>query len=222
MNIDENNIKIVVADSQYLIVEALHSIISNEPRFSLVKQVSNRYELNKFLSNETADLLITDFSLMDYDGFDEIKLIKQNYPQLAILILTNQLNNNELNEFSKSGIKNILFKTTDRDELFSAIDATIKRRKYYSGEILDMLLELGEKKNSIDEPCQLTSSEIDIVRLIAKGLTTKEIAEHRSISFHTVMTHRKNIFRKLGINNASELLMYAIKAGLIDTIEYHI
>jgi DNA-binding CsgD family transcriptional regulator len=81
---------------------------------------------------------------------------------------------------------------------------------------------LNEKKFSSEETGQLTASEIEIVRLVAEGLTTKEIAIRKHISFHTVATHRKNIFRKLGVTNASELLMYAIKAGIIDTIEYHI
>ncbi len=68
----------------------------------------------------------------------------------------------------------------------------------------------------------LTASEIEIVKLIAEGMTTKEIASRKNVSFHTIMTHRKNIFRKARVNNASELVMFAIRAGIIDTIEYQI
>jgi DNA-binding CsgD family transcriptional regulator len=88
--------------------------------------------------------------------------------------------------------------------------------------LLDILLEVDQKKNSIEETGQLTISEIEIVRLISEGLTTKEIALRKFISFHTVISHRKNIFRKLGVTSISELIMYSIKAGWINTIEYYI
>jgi DNA-binding NarL/FixJ family response regulator len=81
---------------------------------------------------------------------------------------------------------------------------------------------LNETKVVPEEPTHLTSSEIEIVRLISGGVTTKEIANQKNISFHTVNTHRKNIFRKMGVTNASELIIQAIKAGWIDNIEYFI
>jgi len=109
-----------------------------------------------------------------------------------------------------------------KEELFEALEATLKAKKYFSNELLDLLFESTEKKNQADESGQLTISEIEIVRLIADGLTTKEIASRKFISFHTVISHRKNIFRKLGVTSISELIMYSIKAGWINTIEYHI
>ena len=79
-----------------------------------------------------------------------------------------------------------------------------------------------ENKYVIEDPKYLTVSEIEIVKLIANGLTTKEIAAKRNISYHTVNTHRKNIFKKVEVSNASELIILAIKAGWIDNIEYYI
>jgi len=87
---------------------------------------------------------------------------------------------------------------------------------------MEMLFDPVGKKDFMEETGQLTNSEIEIVRMIAQGLTTKEIAVKKFLSFHTIMTHRKNILRKVGVSNASELIMYAIKTGIIDTIEYHI
>ena len=83
------------------------------------------------------------------------------------------------------------------------------------------MLEMQDKRAAV-ETGHLTPSEIEIVRLIADGLTTKEIAVRKNISFHTVMTHRKNIFRKLDVNNTSELIKYAMKANIIGDIEYYI
>jgi len=102
------------------------------------------------------------------------------------------------------------------------MESALKSRKFYSDEILDLFLDISESKYVAEDPKTLTPSEIEIVKLIADGLTTKEIASRRNISYHTVNTHRKNIFRKVEVSNASELIMLAIKAGWIDNIEYYI
>jgi DNA-binding NarL/FixJ family response regulator len=178
--------------------------------------------LLKVLDKEPCELLITDFALFDYDNIEDIQKVKQKYPALSVLILTNSAGKSEFAELSKIGIKNIIYKTADRNEILSAIDASLKGKKYYSEEILDLILEQNENKSVYEAPTHLTTSEIEIIRLIASGLTTKEIALKKNISFHTVNTHRKNIFRKMGVTNASEMIMNAIKAGWIDNIEYYI
>jgi DNA-binding NarL/FixJ family response regulator len=174
------------------------------------------------IDNSHPNLLITDFATIDYDGIDDLKNIKEKNPQLSVLILTNSITKSEFNALTRIGIKNIIYKLADKEEIFSAIEATLKSKKFYSDEILDLLLENNENKYVPEDPKYLTSSEIEIVKLIADGLTTKEIASRKNISHHTVNTHRKNIFRKVEVSNASELIMHAIKAGWINNIEYYI
>jgi len=214
--------KIIIADSQFLVVEALKSLLGNDERFFISGIANSSYELSKMLDEKSCALLIIDLVIYDCAGISELQKLKQKFPQLSILILTNTISKAEFSELTKAGIKNIIYKTADRDEIFAAIEASLKMKKYYAEEILDLMLELGESKAIPEEPTHLTSSEVEIVRLIAGGLTTKEIANLKSISFHTVNTHRKNIFRKLNVSNASELIIHAIKAGWIDNIEYFI
>jgi len=218
----DSGYKIAIADTQFLVIEALKSLLVNDERFSTIKIVSSCNELHQFLEKEMCQLLITDFALIDCDSIDDFQKIKQKFPDLAVLVLTNSINKAEFTELSKIGIKNIIYKTAERDEIFAAIDAALKGKKYFAEEILDLIIELGETKFVTEEPTHLTGSEIEIVRLIAGGLTTKEIANLKNISFHTVNTHRKNIFRKMGVSNASELIIQAIKSGWIDNIEYYI
>jgi DNA-binding NarL/FixJ family response regulator len=218
----EKVFKIAITDSQFLIVEALQSLIQTEPNYSIIGVASTHHELQKILQEKSPDLLIVDPANIDFDGLDDLKNIKIKYTQLGILILTNLVTKQEFADISRIGIKNISYKTADRDEIFAAIDATLKNKKFYSDEVLDLFLDLGEAKNSGEETKTLTPSEIEIVKLIAEGLTTKEIASKRNISYHTVNTHRKNIFRKMEVSNASELIMLAIKAGWINNIEYYI
>lgn len=214
--------KIVIADTQFLVVEALKSLLANDERLSVAGIVTTKDELLNFLVKNSIQLLITDPASLDFEQSYDLQFIKQQFPQLAILILTNSISKDEFTRLTRVGIKNILNKTAERDEILSAIDSAIKGKKFYSGEVLDLILELGENKSVMEVSVQLTISEIEIVRLIAGGMTTKEIAEKKCISFHTVNTHRKNIFRKMGVSNASELIIHAIKSGWIDNIEYFI
>jgi DNA-binding NarL/FixJ family response regulator len=218
----DDKIKIVIADSQFLVVESLKHLIKAENKYVLCGIADNRYSLVKLLQQNSPGLLITDINLIDYESQDDLKSIMAEYKNLSILILTNQVTHGELGKLLKSGIKNISLKTDEKKDLLSSIEMAVKKKKQFSGQILDMILELGENRNASDEPSGLTHSEIEIVKLIADGHTTKEIALKKYISSHTVMTHRKNIFRKLEINNVSELVMFAVRNGLISNIEYYI
>jgi DNA-binding NarL/FixJ family response regulator len=221
MTLIKEKIKVVIADSQYLITKSLHLLIDEQEKYAVVGVATNFSELTDLLKLDST-LLITDFTTIDYNGFDGLAAVIRNHSNITVLVLTNQLDKSEFNALNQIGIKNILYKTTDPDELFSAMDAAVKKRKYYSDEVLELLIDESTKKSNGGEVVSLTTSEMDIVRFIAEGLTTKEIAARKSISFHTVMTHRKNIFRKLSVNSSSELIMYAIRAGWIDNIEYYI
>lgn len=214
--------KIIIADNQFLVIEALKSLLANDEQFAISGIVDTQSELLKVLEKEQCQMLIVETALANFDEQVDLQFVKQQYPKLYVLVLTNSISKAEFTELSKIGIKNIIYKTADREEILAAFDATIKGKKYFAEEIIDMILDQSETKSVPEEPTHLTSSEIEIVRLIAGGLTTKEIANQKNISFHTVNTHRKNIFRKMGVSNASELIMQAIKAGWIDNIEYFI
>ena len=215
--------KVIIADTQFLITRSLEIVLQEENQYDVNRVVTNKKDLLKALRTEIVSILIIDYSQLDFEGIDDLKKIKKEYPCLSILILTNSVSKSELMELNSIGIHNIIFKTADHEEILTALDATVKAKKYYSESILGILFEFHERKKTMeDTDIHLTCSEIEIVRLIAEGYTTKEIASRKNISFHTVMSHRKNIFRKLGVNNISELLMHSVKSGLIGTIEYNI
>ena len=219
---NEKPVRVLIADSQFLITESLRHILNNEGLYSTGISVVGKNEIIKALNKKEISILIIDPSLIDLNSISEIKDIKNSFPDLKILVLTNSVIKSDLYELNGIGIINVILKTAEREEIFVAIDATLKGKKYYSNELLDILFDVIEKKSSPDDGGQLTNSEMEIVRLISEGLTTKEIAARKFISFHTVITHRKNIFRKLGVSSVSELLMYAIKSGWINMVEYHI
>jgi DNA-binding NarL/FixJ family response regulator len=222
MTVPGKLINLLIADSQYLITESLKFLFQADGRFNVCKVVTEKNEIINELNHGKIDLLVLDHSLIDIGSINELKEVRSSFPGLKILVISNNVTRPELVELNAAGIKDIILKTAGKEEVFEAIDATLRGKKYYSDELLELLFEVSEKKTPGDETGQLTTTEIEIVRLIADGLTTKEIASRKFISFHTVISHRKNIFRKLGVTSISELIMYSIKAGWINTIEYNI
>ena len=213
---------IVIADSQFLVTESLKQILSRDSKSGMPVVVSGKDKLLSMLRQDKIGLLIIDPLLSDTGNIRGLREIKAAYPGLKILIISNLLTKRDLQELNAMAIHCAVLKTCTEDEIKEAVNAALLGKKYFSGGILDILLTSDEKKPSVEETGQLTTSEMDIMRLISDGLTTKEIAARKFISHHTVITHRKNIFRKLRVSSISELIMHALKAGWIDLIEYNI
>jgi DNA-binding NarL/FixJ family response regulator len=213
---------VVIADSQFLVTESLKIIIEQAAIYHPIIVAENYEHLLQLLADQKPDLLITDHATFDYPSIHAIDELINNYPKTSILILTNQVLRPDFNDLTLAGVKNIICKTTERAELLMAMEATMRKKKFYSEEVLELITENPLRINKTEALPQLTTTEVVIVKMIAEGMTTKEIAARKHISFHTVMTHRKNIFRKLNVNSSSELIMFAIKAGWIDNIEYYI
>lgn len=217
----EKIISVVLADTHFLTIEALQSLLGRTDGYSVTGVARSPSDLTASLGSTNPDLLVIDTVNLQLDS-KLIVLIKDKFPHLSWLILTDTLTRMGFDELIQSGIRNIVYKNTEKEELLTALEATLKGKKFFSDEVLELALGNTGTKIVAETPISLTTSEIDIVRMIANGLTTKEIALKKNISHHTVNTHRKNIFRKMGVSNSSELILNAIKAGWIDNIEYFI
>ena len=132
MNRSETYVNLLIADSQFLITESLKCILQGEGRFNIVKVVSEKNELIKVLELEDVKLLIIDHSLIDIGSISELKDIKITFPDLKVLVMSNSIGKTDLHELNAARIIDIILKTADKEELFEAIDATLKGRKYYS------------------------------------------------------------------------------------------
>lgn len=215
--------KVIIADSQFLTAQALKRMFENYSELEVSSIVSNYTELTATLKSVAVDILVTDHHLFGYENSDQLIQLKTTYPDLTLVLVSSKLLKSELSEFNKAGIQIILTKNADEAELQIAVYSMLSDKKYYSEEVLELMLKEEEPQRGVDASLNLlTQTEIEVVRLIADGLTTKEIANKKFVSFHTINTHRKNIFRKLEIKNTSELVIFAIKNGLIDNIEYQI
>ena len=212
---------VLIAEGQYLISRSLAELLSEKCQFIIKEIVTSRKDLERSIKEGQLSLLIIDVNHFGFESPSDLKTLIGSV-SAPVLVLTNSLTRGELAGLDSIGIKNILFKSSNESEILTAVDLALQGKKYYGREVMEILLEKGDWKRATQENSSLTSAEIDIVKLIAEGMTTKEIASRKNVSFHTIMTHRKNIFRKARVNNASELVMFAIRAGIIDTIEYQI
>lgn len=214
----ETEKKILIADTQFLTSRALETILKE--KFMILGSVDNKQDLIHSVLHGTPDLIIIEYTLFEKLVLREIEEISKSGAR--ILIISSKITQTELAKINEACIDAVLLKNTDEFELFTAVETCLRGKRYYSEEILGQIIDKSQKKNSLGESTQLTPSELEIVRLIAEGLTTKQIAAKKFLSFHTVMTHRKNIFRKTEVKSVSELVMLAVKSGWIDNIEYYI
>lgn len=208
-------IKIIIADTAFLIRKGLRTLIKEDPRFEYVTEVVDSKSLQQALKKEIPDVLIVDHCCDDCFSLNVIKSIKRDYPELHILVISHEKTADEIKKIIGIGIRNYLLKDCDEQEITDAILSCAKGEKYFCGQIIDVLLEKEITPGVNCMTGSITEREIDVIRELVSGKRPKEIADILNISYYTIVTHKKNIYKKLGINHSIELAQYAIKTGLM-------
>lgn len=217
-------IKVLIADKNFLSRVGLELLVGELKGFDLVPSVcGDKEDLINQLQLSKPNLLIADFVSLGMSS-DELRLLSKKYIRTKFLVITELLPKKDLNKILESDVTSFLLKDCDRIEILEAINSTIKGEKFVCGKIISYLTAASEivPTNSFIKSlgCDgvpVTEREIDIVRLIAEGLSNKLIADKLKLSTHTVNTHRKNIMSKLGVNNTAGIVMFAVKNQLLET-----
>ena len=163
-------------------------------------------------------VVIVDYTLFDINDASELLVLGDRFPNACWLLFSDDLSTDFIRMVVASSTRfGVVLKDSPLSEIRLAITTALAGQRYICQRVTEMLLTTEKK-----EIVKLTATETEILKDIALGMTTKEIAEKRFSSFHTVNTHRKNIFRKLGVNNVHEATKYALRAGLVDSAEYYI
>jgi DNA-binding NarL/FixJ family response regulator len=210
-------VSIILADEQYLVRLGLKALFADKPHIQIVGEASDEPELLELLGHTPADLIILDHNQPDSFSKETIERIRNEFPQVNILIISGDDHKPSIYEVLEKGIQSFLTKSCDGEEIIDAVKATAKGEKFFCTRVVDYLLEKSFAKEP-DRGCApslLSPREIEIVQFIAQGLIAKEIASKLNLSTHTIYTHRKNIMKKLRLNTASELVLYAVNTGLV-------
>ncbi len=216
--------KIYIADNQDITRAGLLYVVSQRPD-SESKLTSDKASLIEALKDDSHVVIILDYTLFDINDAAELNIISERFPKAQWILFSEDLSQDFLREIvlvcPKCGI---VLKDCSLAEIREALDFASKGKRYICQQIMELLLAAPSKEETLEKEDlpNLTKTELEILRDITLGMTTKEIAQKRFSSFHTVNTHRKNIFRKLGVNNVHEAIKFALRAGLVDAAEYYI
>jgi DNA-binding NarL/FixJ family response regulator len=210
--------KILLADNQPLTVAGLLHFLAGREDFSVVDRVPSADELGMLIAKHDPHLLIADYNIAGYISWNMLAETAAAYPNLNILIISDDNDKQVIHQVLKAGVKGYLTKECSREEVLLAIQATARGEKFFCHKVLDLIMEkhLPSPQENC-EPTVLTIRESEVLKLIASGYSTQKIADNLNLSPHTVHTHRKNIIRKLGIKSSSEFVIYAINLGLIQS-----
>lgn len=210
-----------LADRQGITRAGLMYVIGQMEECSC-KYVEDKCELLQVLSRDEASVVVLDYTLFDFNDQAELLIVSQRFPLVHWVLFSEDLSVDFAHQMVvASNMFGIVMKESPLQEIREALQYAASGRRFICQRMAEMLLT-PNTSSSADDMVKLTKAETEILKCIALGMTTKEIAEKRFSSFHTINTHRKNIFRKLGVNNAHEATKYALRAGLVDSAEYYI
>lgn len=211
--------EILLADKQDITRAGLVYVLSDFNGVT-TKYVEDKSELLLALQNDGNRVIVLDYTLFDINDAAELSILSERFTETRWLLFCEDLSVDFVRVLIATSPRfSILLKECSLQEIREALDYAVRGRRFICQQMAEMLLVPMETASN---RAKLTPTENEILKDIALGMTTREIAEKRFSSFHTVNTHRKNIFRKLGVNTIHEATKYALRAGLVDSAEYYI
>ena len=211
MNANQST-KLFLVDDHHIVLDGLKSMFDQDSRFIIIGTASNAEDAIKGIESNKPDILLTEYSLPGANGLDLCVQVKTKYPDVKRVILSMHDEGVLVKQILKEGVDGYLLKSIQQLELKNALLQIVKGMPYVSPEITKLVLS----DLSNEQPAELLSErEREILNLIAKENSNKQIAEKLFISERTVETHRKNIFRKTNTTSLVGLIKYAFANNLI-------
>lgn len=209
-------IRLIIADDHQLLIEGLISVLSEVEGIEMQEPVNDGRQLISRLQMKPADLVLLDLNMPHLDGIKTLEILKRDFRDLKIIILTNYNQPQLVEIVKKLGADGYLLKNSASHILKEAIGKVAAGETYFNPELSP---EPEANLFFVDDfmkKFQLTRREVEIIRMIAKEMTSKQIGDALFISEFTVGTHRRNIMRKLEVNNVAGLLKFARQLGLTE------
>lgn len=213
---NKSNISVLLVDDHALILQGLKHVVSQIPEISEVYTASTASEALSLFEDKSFDVCILDLELPDMNGFDLIGEIRKLIPDMKILINTMHEESWMVKRMFFLNVNGVVLKSADTEELVIAIRRILNGGSYFCNEFSRIKKRVISSSDLSKLETQLTNRELDVLTAIYKGLQTREIAELLHVSVNTVESHRKNLFFKLGVRNSVELVVKAMKNGLIN------
>lgn len=211
-------IKILIADDHLIIRQGLRLIIETEPDFELAGEACDGAEALTLCKKLKPDVVLMDLRMPNMDGLTAIEKLRAEQPKIAIVILTTFNEDNLMFRGLQAGARGYLLKDTDRSTLFDTIRAAARGETLLKPEIMARVLSRTFPPSptiSSTEPVNLTEREQEVLKSVARGERSKEIAAHLGISERTVKAHLASIYNKLGVDSRAAAIAIAAQRGLL-------
>ncbi|MDX2194811.1 MAG: response regulator transcription factor [Cytophagales bacterium] len=206
-----NDIHIIITDDHRLVRDGIKSLLQNEPGIKVIAEAENGEELMHLLTTITPDILLIDLTMPKLNGIQATEKIKALYPHIGIIILSMHEEPEYVIKCIEAGADSYLLKNVEKSEIIKAINKVMTGEKFFNADVsLIMAKGLTLKKNEDKEQIDITEKEMDVLKDVALGLSTKQIADKQNISTRTVETHRMHLLRKFSAQNATEMIRIAM------------
>ncbi len=213
---NDEPVRILLADDHTLVRAGVRRILEAEPGMLVVGEVADGGAALEALQAGPVDVLVLDLTMPGVDGFEVLRRARAEKPGLKVLVLTMHADAEYVARAVQDGADGYLLKDSAVQDLVAAIQAVRAGRAYYSPPVQRELSELLRAHSAPPRPMDtLTDREREVLRLVVKGLSTKEIASELDISTRTVETHRANLMRKLNLKSVALLTQFAIRERLV-------
>ena len=209
-----NKIKLILADDHPLIREGFKSLLAKNGKFEIVGEAENGRELIEMANRLQPDVILTDVKMPAMSGLEAIENLIKDFPLMKFIVLSMHEEREYIVNALKIGASGYLLKTIEGSDLEKAIITVYEGGKFFSPIVTNILAETVVRPES-PELGEITPREKEVLQLVAKGNSTKQIADQLNISIRTVESHRINMLKKMKVNNTAELIVKAIELKLI-------
>ncbi len=210
-----SKIKLILADDHSLIRAGFRTLLGKNEAFEIVGEATDGQDLVKMAHDIEHDVILTDITMPGQGGLDAMEQLKKENPYFKFIVLTMHEEREYVLRAIKIGAQGYLLKNIENGELAKAIKTVYDGGKYFSPFVVNLLAENYGKPEAL-EISEVTPREKEVLQFVAKGFSTKQIADELGISIRTVESHRINMLKKLRVSNSAELIKKAIKLNIID------
>ena len=214
-----NAIRVLVADDHTIIRSGLRLLLERQPGFEVIGEAVDGRQTVELAESLRPDVVVLDIAMPNLNGIEAAKQLAAKLPKVSVIVLSMHADESYVLRALKAGARGYLLKDSAESDIINAIRAVSQGKAYFSPEISRMLMDdyvRNLQQRGVDDSYDLlTAREREILQLLAEGRTNKEISALLNLSPHTIETHRGNILQKLNLHSLPELILYAVRKGVI-------
>lgn len=211
-------IRTLLIDDHKIILDGISSLLDSDKEIEVLRTFQNPNEALKFLDSSPVDVIFTDLDMPEMNGEDVLAYCKSKFPSSKVIVLSMHNEKSVIRHLIELGADGYLIKSAGKLEIIQAVKTVNSGAKFFSDDVMQSLIQAGTNAATVANPAleQLTDREMEIIKLIANGLSSKEIGDKLFISPRTAETHRNNILKKLEVNGIAGIIRFAFQQKLIE------